>query len=144
MRIAVADDLQVDVISGPAAGEHGVQLLAGLLPRGEAVHRVSRHALGGMDGAGVAETGRGLDVVGGESDGEPAAVVPDSQLTVPTDMGDGPAIAVLNPVGGGQPESSVVSAGDDHISEARRISVGQRHLRSGRGVIKTMRPGTGG
>ena len=31
VRVAVADDLQVEVVGGPAAGEHGVQLLAGLL-----------------------------------------------------------------------------------------------------------------
>ena len=30
--VAVADDLEVEVVGVPAAGEHGVQLLAGLLP----------------------------------------------------------------------------------------------------------------
>ena len=28
VRVAVADDLQVEVVGDPAAGEHGVQLLA--------------------------------------------------------------------------------------------------------------------
>ena len=53
-----------------------------------------------MDGGGVAETGRVADVVGGESDREVAAGVPDRQVAVSADMGDGPAVAVLDPVGG--------------------------------------------
>ena len=57
-------------------------------------------------------------------------------------MGDGPAVAVLDPVGGGEAESAVVAAGDDHISDTGPVPVGQTHLRSGRGVIETMRPGT--
>ena len=32
VRVAVADDLKVEVVGGPSAGEHGVQLLPGLLP----------------------------------------------------------------------------------------------------------------
>ena len=32
MGVAVADDLEVEVVGVPAAGEHGVQLLPGLLP----------------------------------------------------------------------------------------------------------------
>ena len=31
--------------------------------------------------------------------------------------GDGPAVAVLDPVGGGEAESAVVAAGDDHVSD---------------------------
>ena len=76
MGVAVADHLQVEMVGVPAAGEHGVQLLPGLLSGEEAVHGVGGDALGGMDGGGVAETGRLANVVGGESDGEPAAVVP--------------------------------------------------------------------
>ena len=58
VRVAVADDLKVEVVGGPSAGEHGVQLLAGLLPGEQAVHGVGGDALGGVDGGGVAETGR--------------------------------------------------------------------------------------
>ena len=32
MGVAVADDLEVEVVGVPAAGEHGVQLLPGFLP----------------------------------------------------------------------------------------------------------------
>ena len=59
VRVAVADDLQVKVVGVPAAGEHGVQLLPGLMPGQQAVHGVGGDALGRMDGGGVAETGRG-------------------------------------------------------------------------------------
>ena len=128
MGVAVADDLEVEVVGVPAAGEHGVQLLPGLLPGQQAVHGVSGDALGGMDGAGIAETGRSLDIVGGEPDGELAAVVPDREVTVPADAGDGPAVAVLDPVGRAEAESAVVAAGDDHISDTGPIAVGQTHL----------------
>ncbi len=43
---------------------------------------VSAVTPGGVDGGGVAETGRGSDVVGGQSDRVVAAGVPDSQLGV--------------------------------------------------------------
>ena len=33
VRVAVADDLQVEVVGVPAAGEHRVELLAGLAAR---------------------------------------------------------------------------------------------------------------
>ena len=85
MRVAVADDLKVEVVGGPAAGEHGVQLLAGFLPGSQPVHGVGGDALGGVDGGGVAETGRLADIVGGEPDGEVAAGVPDGQPAVVAD-----------------------------------------------------------
>ena len=69
MGVAVADDLEVEVVGVPAAGEHGVQLLPGLLPGQQAVHGVGGDALGGMDGGGVAETGRGAHIVGRQPDG---------------------------------------------------------------------------
>jgi hypothetical protein len=71
-----------------------------------------------------------------------AADVPHGQIALYSDMGDRPAVAVFDPLGGGESESAVVGAGDDHISDAGLVSVGQRHLASGRKVIKTMRTGT--
>ena len=94
----------------------------------EAVHGVGRDALGAVDGGGVAEPGGAADVVGGEPDGEPAAVVPDGQAAVLADVGDGPAVAVLDPVGGGESEAAVVAAGDDHIADTGLVAVGQAHL----------------
>jgi hypothetical protein len=125
--VAVADDLQVDVISCSPAGEHGVQLLPGFLPGQQAVHGVGGDALGGMDG--IAETGRGAHIVDGQPDGQLAAVVPDREITAPADAGDGPPVAVLDPVGRSESESAVVAAGDDHISDARLIAVRQPHHR---------------
>ena len=71
-----------------------------------------------------------------------AAAVPDGEVAVSTDVGDGPAVAVLDPVGGGEAESAVVAAGDDHISDTGPVSVGQAHLGAGGGVIETMIAGT--
>ena len=82
VRVAVADDLEVEVVGVPAAGEHGVQLLPGFLPGEQAVHGVGGDALGAVDGGGVAEAGRGADVVGGQSDGAVAAAVPHGQVAV--------------------------------------------------------------
>jgi hypothetical protein len=127
--VAVADDLEVEVVGVPAAGEHRVQLLPGLLPRCEAVHGVGGDALGGMDGGGIAQTGRGAHIVRGQPDGQLAAVVPHGQVTAPADAGDGPPVAVLHPVGGGGTQSAVVAAGDDHISDAGPVSVRQGRLR---------------
>ena len=106
------------------------------------MHGVGGDALGGVDGGGVAEAGRLADIVGGESDREVAAGVPYGQVTVFADMGDGPAVAVLHPVGGGEAEPSVVAAGDDHVSDTGPVTVGQRHLGCRRRVIEPMRAGT--
>jgi hypothetical protein len=64
------------------------------------------------------------------------------QVTLFGDVGDGPAVPVFHPVGRGESEAAVVAAGDDHISDAAPVPVGQRHLGCGSGVIETMRPGT--
>ena len=111
MRVAVADDLKVEVVGVPAAGEHGVQLLPGFLPGQQAVHGVGGDTLGGIDGGGVTETGRGADVVGWQPDGEVAAGVPDGQVAVLAYVGDGPAVTVFDPVRGGEAESAVVGRG---------------------------------
>jgi hypothetical protein len=79
--VAVADDLEVEVVGVPAAGEHGVQLLAGLLPGQQAVHGVGGDALRSMDGAGIAETGRGAHIIERQPDGVVAAVVPGREVT---------------------------------------------------------------
>jgi hypothetical protein len=139
--VAVADDLEVEVVGLPAAGEHGVQQLPGLLPREKAVHGVGGDALGGMDGAGVAETGRGAHIVNGQLNGQLAAGMPHSQVTLFGDVGDDPPVAVLNPIGGAQSEPAVVAAGDDHISDTGLIAVGQTHLPSDRDVAEAMLAG---
>jgi hypothetical protein len=77
-----------------------------------------------MDGGGVSETGRGAHIVERQPDGQAAAGVPDRQVTVFGDVSDHPAVSVFYPVGGGEAESAVVAAGDDHISDTRPIAVG--------------------
>ncbi len=141
MGVAVADDLEVEVVGVPAAGEHGVQLLAGLLPGQQAVHGVGGDALGGMDGGGVAESGRGAHIAIRQPDGQPAAVVPDREVTLLADVGDGPPVAVLHPIGGSESESAVVAAGDDHISDTGLVPVGQTHLGRRWGVVEAMLTG---
>ena len=93
------------------------------------MHGVGGDALGGVDGAGITETGGVLDVFGGQPHREPAAVMSDFEVALLADSGDGPAVAVFDPVGGGQAESPVVTAGDDHIPGAGLVPVGQPHHR---------------
>ena len=141
MGVAVADDLEVEVVGVPAAGQHRVQLLPGLLPGQQAVHGVGGDALGRMDGGRVPETGRGAHIVDRQPDGELAARVSDDQVAVFRDMSDHPAVPVLDPVRAAEAESTVVAAGDDHISDTGPVPVGQTHLGRRSGVIKTMLPG---
>jgi hypothetical protein len=82
----------------------------------------------GVDGGGIPETGRGPHIVNRQPDGEVAAVVPDREVTAPPDAGDGPPVAVFDPVRCGESESAVVAAGDDHISDTGLVPVGQTHL----------------
>jgi hypothetical protein len=126
------------VVGGPAAAEHRVQLLAGFLPSSEPVHGVGGDALGGMDGAGVAEARGSVDVVGRQSDRAVAAVVYDGESAVVGHCGNRPAVAVLNPLVSGQAEPSVVPAGDDHISDTGPISVRQGHLAANRVTAEAM------
>ena len=141
MGVAVADDLKVEVVDVPAAGEHGIELLPGLLPGQQAVHRVGGDALGRMDRGGIAETGRLAHIVDRQPDGQVAAGVSHGQVTVFADVGNHPAVPVFHPVGGGEAEPAVVAAGDNHISDTRLIAIGQRHLGRGGAVIETMFPG---
>src|SRR5215207_9741594 len=91
-----------------------------------------------MDGGGIAETGRGAHIVSRKPDGQLAAVMPDGEVTAPADAGDGPPVAVFHPVRGCQPEPSVVSAGNDHISDTRLIAVAQTHLQRRGGVVEAI------
>src|SRR4051794_7585429 len=141
MGVAVADDLEVEVVGLPAPGEHGVQLLPGLLSSSDAVHGVGGDALGGVDGGGIAETGRLMYVIAGQPDGQVAAGVPRGHVTLFADVGDGPAVAVLDPVRGGEAESTVVSAGDDHVYDAGLVSVGQGRFGCRGRVIEPMGAG---
>ena len=58
VRVAVPDDLQVEVVGDPAPGQHGVQLLPGLLTGDQTVHGVGGDPLRGVHGGGVAQLNR--------------------------------------------------------------------------------------
>ena len=66
----------------------------------------------GVHSGGVAQLNRFLNVAGGQPDGPAVEVVPHRQTTVTGDFEDGPAVAVLHPVGGGHAEGSVVGSGE--------------------------------
>jgi hypothetical protein len=53
----------------------------------------------------------------------------DFEVAFLADSGDGPAVAVFDPVGGGEVKSPVVAAGDDYVSGAGLVPVGQPHHR---------------
>ena len=58
VRVAVPDDLQVEMVGDPASGQHGVQLLPGLLAGDQAVHGVGGDPLRGVHRGGVAQLNR--------------------------------------------------------------------------------------
>ena len=157
VRVAVADDLEVDVVLGAAAGEHRVELLAGFLAGGEAVHGVGGDALGGVDGGGVAQLGGGLDVGSWEADGAAVLGVLHGQpapICWVVQGQDGPAVAVLDPVGRRGPQPAVVGSGDDQLPDRGLVAVREpprRHEISGtgrgarrRGVVVRRWPGRRG
>ena len=57
---------------------------------------------------------------------------------LPADVGDGPAVAVLDPVGGRESEAAIVRTGDDHVADTRPVSVAQTHFLPGRGIVEAM------
>ena len=76
-----------------------------------------------MNGGRIAKTGRLLHILIRQPNGQVAAVVPDGEPTAVGDVGDGSAVAVLDPVSGGESEASVIGAGDDHIADTGLVSV---------------------
>ena len=134
MRVAVPHDLQVEVVRDPAAGQHGVELLPGLLTGGEAVHGVDRESLRGMHGGGVAKLGGGLNVGGGQPYPVPVAQVLDVKIAAAADREHSPAVTVFDPVGRCDAQLAVVAAGDDQVADTGLVPVGQRHLRVGGGA----------
>jgi hypothetical protein len=84
-----------------------------------------------MHGCGVAELHRGLDIAAGQRDGAAVSCVPHPQTAGSGQVDDGPAVAVLDPVGCGETKPPVVPAGNDQIADARRIAVGQHDLPTG-------------
>jgi hypothetical protein len=123
VRVTVADHLQIEVIFGPTADEHRVQLLPAFLSGNQALHGVGGDALGGVDGGGVAETGWGLNIVGWQPDGAVTSVVSNGQVAVLADMDDGPTVSVFDPVVGSEAESAVVGAGDDHVADTGLVPI---------------------
>jgi hypothetical protein len=91
-----------------------------------------------MDGGCIAETGRGTHIIERQPDGQVAAIVPDREVTAPADTGDGPPVAILDPIGGSESKSAVVAAGDDHISDTGLVPVRQTHLGRGRETVEAM------
>ena len=55
-----------------------------------------------------------------------------SQVAAATYMSDGPAVSVFDPVVGGEAESAVVGAGDDHIADTGLVPIRQAHLAADR------------
>ena len=135
MRVAVPDDLQVEVVGDPAAGQHGVQLLPGLRAGDQAVHGVGGDPLRAVHGGGVAQLNRLLHIAGGQPNSAAVAAVPHRQAAVAGDLEDGPPVPVLHPVGGRQPQCPVVGSGDDLFADTGRVAVGQHRQPRGFGLV---------
>src|SRR5512132_4324978 len=141
--VAVPDDLQMKVVCDLSAGQHGVQVLPGLVSGGEAVHGVHRDALCGVHGGGVAQRRARLYVGGWQSHPVSVATMLDVKITTGVDGDYGPAVAVFDPVGRCQPELAVVAAGNDQLADAGPVPIGQGYLQvdAGRGVGESVAAG---
>jgi hypothetical protein len=100
VRVAVADELQVNVIAQPSAGAHRVQLLPRLGTSDQAVHGVGSDSLSGVNGGGIAEFDGGSYVAGRQVDAASGTAVLNPETTVVINTGYSPAVAVLHPVRG--------------------------------------------
>src|SRR5512133_2832076 len=123
VRVAVPNSLHVEVVGDLAAGQHGVQVLPGLVSGGEAVHGVYRDSLRGVHGGGVTQLRRGLYVGGWQSHSVSVATMLDVKITTGVDGDYGPAVAVFDPVGRCQPELAVVAAGNDQLADAGPVPI---------------------
>src|SRR5829696_2654401 len=125
--VAVAADRKVEVVRGPAAADHGVELFAGHQVVDEAVGGVGGDSLGGVDGGGVAELDRLPHIVPGQGDRLAGAAVEGADAAVGGEGGDGPPVAVADPVPAGG-EAAVVAAGDDQVIDTGAVPVRQVDL----------------
>jgi hypothetical protein len=81
VRVAVSDDLQVEVVGDAAPGHHRVQLLPGLLAGDQTMYGVGGESLRAVHGGGVAQLNRLRNVAGRQPDGAAVPMVPDRQVT---------------------------------------------------------------
>ncbi len=136
--VAVADDDEVGGVVVPAAGEHGVGLLAGFGAGEQAVDGVGGDPLGGVDGRGVPEVDLLSDIVGGQGDVPSGLSVPGLEAAAQGGAGDGPPVAVLDPVVGCDPQEPVVLPGDDRVADAGPVPVSQLHLFAGDMAVEAL------
>jgi hypothetical protein len=95
VRVALADQLQVDVVAAPCPCAHGVELLPRFVAGDQAVHGVGGDPLGGMNRGGVAEFDPIPYVAGRELDGAAGTATLHQQPAVSMSSEDGPAVAVF-------------------------------------------------
>ena len=127
VRVAVAGGGEVDVVAAAAAGHGDVEQLAGFLAGGHGVAGVGGDALSGVDGGGVAQLDVVGDVGGGQCDVSLRPQVGHLQRAGFEHGVDGPAVAVLDPVGGGDGDGAVVLAADDRVPGRAGQPVGELH-----------------
>ncbi|WP_343834553.1 hypothetical protein [Micropruina glycogenica] len=125
VRVAVADDLEVEVVRPPSAGEHRVQLLPGLLAGRQSVHAVGGEPLGTVDRGGVAELDAPADVVGGQLHGVLRPPALDAHAAIREYARHAPPVAVLHPVTAADRQLAGVDAGDHQVAGDCDAAVGQ-------------------
>src|SRR5262249_29947718 len=102
----------------------------------DAVHDVGGAALGGVHGGGVPELDVLRDVLRRQPDPKVRLKVPGVEAAVHSDAGDGPAVAVLDPIGDAGAQATVVVSGQDDVADGGPVPVGQLDLGSGDGAAK--------
>ena len=95
------------------------------------MHGVDGDSLRGVHGGGVAEFGGGLHVGGWQPYPVPVVEVLNVKIAVVGNGLHGPAVTVFDPVGRGHPQRAAGAAGDDQLTDAGLVPIGQRYLVSG-------------
>ncbi|MEU3664336.1 hypothetical protein AB0E77_32055 [Streptomyces sp. NPDC032940] len=125
--VAVVDG-DVETVGARPAGQLHVDALAVRAGGGQRVRGVDGHALGAVDGGGVAELAVRGEVGGGQADAAAVLGVAGDDVAARPDPGEGPGVAVLHEVpAAAHGHAAPVEARDDRVADMRLLPGAQRH-----------------
>ena len=141
MLVAIADHLEVDVVLVRSSSHRRVEGLPRDLVSDQSVAGIDRDALGAVDCRGVAELGGAADILGGQGDHPLVTQMLDGDRPGVVDVDHLPPVTVLDPVGGTDPQPSIVGSGDHLVADGCLEAVGQAHASPGFGALEAVGAG---
>ena len=128
VRVAVVAVGEVEVVGPSAAGDGDVQELSGSSPATRVWEVSVVMPWAAWTVRGVPELDVLGDVRGGEPKGTTEPVMSRGDAVIGVDLGDGPTVAVLDPVTCREDQPAVVASGDDDVAGGCPIAVVERDL----------------